>query len=105
MTFKDIAAQIDMVSKLIKKAQQDGLHIGVNAPGGLQVYADQYVPETQEVHRQERKWARRCMWKRDQRFTITTAPLILRTSIGLFAHPNTVERLKNHVLPLMGRPS
>lgn len=68
---------------------------GMQLFAGLQIHADKYIPETKEVHRQERKWAHRCMWQRDQRFTIKTTPLLLRTANGLFAHPNTVERLKN----------
>ncbi len=102
MTFKDIAAMIDAIKK--EEASSAGaVRLPCQPFAGLQIRADKYIPETKEVHRQERKWAHRCMWKRYQRFTIKTTPLILRTANGLFAHPNTVELLKNLAIALPAR--
>ena len=69
---------------------------------GVSVHADPSLPEFKETHRQERKWAHRVMWNRHQRFTVFQRLLVVKTGGKLFAHPNTVERLKGMTIVGLG---
>ena len=60
---------------------------------GLQVTTDPLVSEFREVHRQERKWARRVMFERYRRFDIKYQPMILKAGDRVFMHPKTWEKI------------
>ncbi|MGK8471183.1 hypothetical protein ACRS34_09580 [Stutzerimonas stutzeri] len=58
---------------------------------GTQVIESVFIPEFKEVHRQERKWAHRVMWNRNQRFKIKSERVVLLVGGVLHAHPNTAK--------------
>lgn len=64
---------------------------------GIEVKADPFLPEFIDLHKKERKWAHRVMWRRCQRFTITQRRLYIKVGSCLHAHPNTVELLKQQI--------
>ncbi|MBD8671573.1 hypothetical protein [Pseudomonas lurida] len=66
-------------------------------PPGVRIYADACIPERQERHRQERKWAHRVMWRRGQRFKIETGPVIIVIAGAWYAHPSTIELLQKNI--------
>lgn len=70
---------------------------------GMTVYSNPYMLERQESHRKERKWAHRRMWRKGQRFTIKMTPVVLVMNGALYAHPNTIELLKNSIPPVSVR--
>lgn len=68
---------------------------------GLPVVATLMVSEFCEGIGQERKWAHRVMWRRAQRYKVIRNRVFLNMNGVLYAHPNTVEYLKQDV-PAMG---
>lgn len=62
---------------------------------GIQFYESECVPEEVEVHRQERKWAHRLMWRRNQRFNIAYefGALINKAERTMVMHPKTAARM------------
>lgn len=65
----------------------------MNSLGGVQVFSDPCIPKFKEVHRRERKWAHRLMWKRGQRFAVKTEPMVIWLSGNLYCHPENLDRL------------
>lgn len=64
---------------------------------GRPLTATLMVPEFTEVRSSERKWAHRVMWRRDQRYKVHRSRLFLDMNGVLFAHPNTVELVRQTV--------
>lgn len=65
---------------------------------GFELVGSSVMTITKEVHRRERKWARRVMYQRDRRFAFTYAQFpsteIIRMGNKIVAHPATIERIK-----------
>lgn len=68
---------------------------------GLRLVASSLMTKTKEVHRRERKWARRVMFQPSRRFDIEfeTVPSDEVISVGgvLYAHPETIDRISNAI--------
>lgn len=52
------------------------------------------LPEFQEGHRQERKWARRVMFDRYRRFDVRRDRVVYFHEGVMLCHPNTYELIK-----------
>lgn len=61
---------------------------------GVPIIADKYIPFMKETHRQERKWARREMWKRYERFTIKQECVVMVFEGRMYANPKTIELIE-----------
>ena len=61
---------------------------------GMVIRSDAAIPFMQESHRQERKWARRKMWKRNERFTIKQQCVVIRIGDTMYANPKTIELIE-----------
>lgn len=71
-------------------------------PHDVRLQSDPCIPERQERHRQERKWAHRVMWRRGQRFKIETGPVIIVIAGTWYAHPSTIELLQKSIPTAQG---
>lgn len=62
---------------------------------GIQIYESLCVPEQTETHRQERKWAHRVMWRRNQRFRFTyeLCALINKAERTMVMHPASAAKM------------
>ena len=68
---------------------------------GMQITPSFALTETKEVHRQERKWAHRVMYRREQRFRITYGQVpsdrVIIAGDRVFAHPAMIGRIKEAI--------
>lgn len=60
---------------------------------GLQVIVDPCMPQTKEVHRQERKWAHRVMHERSRRFKVKHDPVVYVFDCKVVCHPLVAEMI------------
>lgn len=58
---------------------------------GIRVHESAMIPEFQESHRQERKWANRVKYQRYRRFDIEQGRVVISMNGELYCHPNTLS--------------
>jgi len=61
---------------------------------GVPIFSVESIPFMKETHRQERKWAHRKMWKRNERFKIKKECVVMALNGAMYANPKTIELIE-----------
>ena len=64
---------------------------------GMPVMESPAIPEFKQVHKEDRKWARRVMWQRERRFNIKMERVVILLDGAMHMHPNTAKVLKEAI--------